>query len=415
MGFKYFPLPAGSYTISSPFGPRDGGFHYGMDFAAPMHTPIYAPADGVCVEGSERFDVQGFGRWVWLDCQSGSKVDVIVGHLDPAVRSGDRVRAGQLIGYVNTYGESTGPHAHVEVWTPPGRVGGTAVDPASYFAGATHVTDTNQGRTVDDPVTRIQYSPNCHDGNRNVTWVAVHTQQGNGTAASLTNFLCNPDSEVSYNAVVDDTETVLVVDWDTNPWSAANANTRADHICMAGTFVAWDRGKWLSTDDSDGVDEDVMLTRTAELVAWRCIERGIPIEYVGGGSQPPNRPGVCGHVDFGQWGGGHTDPGPNFPWDELICRAQNFAAGLAGDEMPALQETFENYKGDQVTLGTAVYYLDQYVNEIREQLGGPVPFKGWKQLGDKTVVDSLADAHRKIDTLVTAVDGLAKALTQGAA
>ncbi|WP_245910171.1 peptidoglycan recognition protein family protein [Nocardia amikacinitolerans] len=81
-----------------------------------------------------------------------------------------------------------------------------------------------------------------------------------------------------------------------------------------------------------------------------------------------------------------------------------------GSEMPALQETFTNYKGQTVKLETAVYHLDKYVNEIREQLGGPVPFKGWKQLGDKTVVDSLADAHRKLDTLADAVKILAEKL-----
>ncbi|WP_159844948.1 peptidoglycan recognition protein family protein [Nocardia sp. CY41] len=265
---------------------------------------------------------------------------------------------------------------------------------------------------MDDPTTRVQVSPNKHSGGRNVTWVAIHTQEGRGTAASLTNYLCNPNSQVSYNAVVDDAETVLVVPWELNPWSASNANSRADHVCLAGTFASWSRGKWLETNDSDGVDEDLMLTRAAELVAWRCLERDIPIEYVGDGSVPPDRPGVCGHADFGQWGGGHTDPGPNFPWDELIRRAQNFAAGIGDSEMPALEETFKNYKGETVTLGTAVFFLDQYVNEIREQLGGPTPFKGWKQLGDKTVVDSLADAHRKIDALTDLIGKLVAAKGQ---
>src|SRR5690606_30142657 len=83
-------------------------------------------------------------------------------------------------------------------------------------------------------------------------------------------------------------------------------------------------------------------------------------------------------------------------------------SAVAGGAEVALQETFKNYKGQEVSLGTAVFYLDKYVNEIREQLGGPVPFKGWKQLGDKTVVDSLADAHRKIDDLAEAVGSLAE-------
>ncbi|GAA5092617.1 hypothetical protein GCM10023319_48280 [Nocardia iowensis] len=133
---RYWPLAAGTYRISSPFGRRADGFHYGVDFAAARGTPFYAPAEGVCVEGAERFDVQGFGRWVWLDCQESVGVDIIVGHGDPAVRGGERVLAGQLIGHVNTHGTSTGPHAHVEVWTAPGRLGGRAIDPAEWFAGA---------------------------------------------------------------------------------------------------------------------------------------------------------------------------------------------------------------------------------------------------------------------------------------
>ncbi|WP_109527271.1 MULTISPECIES: N-acetylmuramoyl-L-alanine amidase [Nocardia] len=85
-----------------------------------------------------------------------------------------------------------------------------------------------------------------------------------------------------------------------------------------------------------------------------------------------------------------------------------------GDEM-ALQETFKNYKGETVTLGTAVRYMDEYINQIREQLGGPKPFAGWPQLDDKTVVDSLADAHRKIDAITTAINGLTESFGSKAA
>lgn len=179
---------------------------------------------------------------------------------------------------------------------------------------------------VQDPITRTQISPNKHGGGRNVSWVVIHTQEANSTAANLVNYCCNPNSQVSYNAVVDDEESVLVVPWDLNPWSAANANPRGDHICLAGSFAKWGRDKWLSTDASDGLNEDAMLNRAAALVAWRCTVRGIPIEYVGGKGMP-TRNGVCGHRDFGAWGGGHTDPGDGFPWDELIRRAQVFQQG----------------------------------------------------------------------------------------
>lgn len=417
---RYLPLAPGTYSISSGYGPRDGQMHQGMDFAAELGTPIYAPLDGDVVEGIERQNVVGFGRWVWLDCQQAAGVDIIIGHLDPAVRGGSRVRAGQIIGYVNTYGQSTGPHAHVEIWTPPGRVGGRAVDPAPWFAQALDPRTLQQGApAVADPITRTQLSPNRHSGGRNVSWIAIHTQEGPGTAASLTDYLCNPSSEVSYNAVVDDHETVLVVPWDENPWSASNANPRADHICMAGTYVAWSRGKWLESDRADGVDEDEMLTRTAALVAWRCLQRGIPIEYVGGGSQPPDRPGICGHRDFGQWGGGHTDPGPNFPWDELIRRARAIAEG---DDMPSPEDIAKAVWGHRLTkpdgvatetTGNLLGWIDQHAGDTldqvtgpktKDQRGGPLAPTGWTQLGGKSLVDRVAADSVRLTALESKLD-----------
>lgn len=81
-----------------------------------------------------------------------------------------------------------------------------------------------------------------------------------------------------------------------------------------------------------------------------------------------------------------------------------YSGGTGEDEMPALEETFRNHRGELVTVGTALHFMDRHINEIREQLGGPQPFKGWPQLNGKTVVDSLADAHSKIDRIVAAVE-----------
>ncbi|MEV6278602.1 N-acetylmuramoyl-L-alanine amidase [Nocardia sp. NPDC051832] len=61
-----------------------------------------------------------------------------------------------------------------------------------------------------------------------------------------------------------------------------------------------------------------------------------------------------------------------------------------GKTMPALEETFVNFRGETVTLGTAIRYIDEYVNDLREQIGGPIPLKGWPQLGDRTLVDAVA-------------------------
>ena len=133
------PMKQGTYQVSSGYGPRWGTFHAGLDFAAPIGTPIYAAADGVVVEGKERYNVSGFGSWIWLDCQDSVGKDFIYGHVKHdgiLVKAGDRVRAGQQIGVVGNEGQSTGPHCHFEVWGSPGRLGGAHQDPAPYLAGA---------------------------------------------------------------------------------------------------------------------------------------------------------------------------------------------------------------------------------------------------------------------------------------
>ncbi|MFC3848901.1 glycoside hydrolase domain-containing protein [Corynebacterium hansenii] len=135
------PMKKGTYTVSSGYGPRWGTHHNGLDFAAPVGTPVYAPADGVVVQGKDRAQgsVQGFGSWIWLDCQASAGLDFIFGHVKHSgilVKRGDRVRAGQQIGVVGNEGESTGPHLHFEVWGPPGRSGGRHQDPARLLAGA---------------------------------------------------------------------------------------------------------------------------------------------------------------------------------------------------------------------------------------------------------------------------------------
>lgn len=134
------PMRQGTYQVSSGYGPRWGTFHAGLDFAAPIGTPIYAAADGVVVEGRERYNVSGFGSWIWLDCQESVGKDFIYGHVKHdgiLVKAGDRVRAGQQIGVVGNEGQSTGPHLHFEVWGSPGRLGGAHEDPARYLSRAT--------------------------------------------------------------------------------------------------------------------------------------------------------------------------------------------------------------------------------------------------------------------------------------
>ena len=181
--------------------------------------------------------------------------------------------------------------------------------------------------TVDPQITHRMTAGN--NGRRDHDdYVVGHTQEGGtGDAIGLANYCKN--AGVSYNGVVDDVNTVLLVAEDLAPWAAVEANEWGFHICFAGSYARWGRGKWLETDAADGLNEDAMLWRGARLAAWAATKYGIPIKWVGNDGRtgwPPEPRGFCGHVDFGQRGGGHTDPGVGFPKEEFIRRVQSLIA-----------------------------------------------------------------------------------------
>ncbi|MFI1919336.1 peptidoglycan DD-metalloendopeptidase family protein [Nocardia sp. NPDC020380] len=134
------PLPAGTYTVSSGFGPRDGEMHLGVDLAAPAGTAILAATAGTVVAAGP---AQGFGNWIVIDTQiDGSLLSTVYGHMfddgltvdGVKTAVGQRVKAGQRIGSVGSAGEASGPHLHFEV-TPGGRLqGGHQIDPVPWLA-----------------------------------------------------------------------------------------------------------------------------------------------------------------------------------------------------------------------------------------------------------------------------------------
>ena len=101
--------------------------HQGMDISVSPGTPIAAAADGtVSFAGRE----SEYGIMVSLE--HGNGFSTAYGHLkELAVRTGDKVRVGQVIGTVGVSGNSTGPHLHYEV-----RVWGNPVNPLLYLSGS---------------------------------------------------------------------------------------------------------------------------------------------------------------------------------------------------------------------------------------------------------------------------------------
>jgi murein DD-endopeptidase MepM/ murein hydrolase activator NlpD len=86
--------------------------HAGMDFSSPVGSPIYATGDGV-VEAADNL-AQGYGNHVVINHNYGYKT--LYGHMSRfAVRRGQKVKRGDVIGYVGSTGMSTAPHLHYEV------------------------------------------------------------------------------------------------------------------------------------------------------------------------------------------------------------------------------------------------------------------------------------------------------------
>ncbi len=86
-------------------------FHAGIDLTAKSGTPIYAPADGVVEYAKKK---GSYGNYLLLNHPYGFKT--AYGHLKKfAVKEGDYVSKGDIIGYVGNTGRSTGPHLHYEI------------------------------------------------------------------------------------------------------------------------------------------------------------------------------------------------------------------------------------------------------------------------------------------------------------
>ena len=118
--------------ISSPFGKWRGNHqHQGIDIPMPNGTPIRAANTGIVARtgNNSTMGFRGYGNFVLLD--HGSGMQSFYAHCSSvAVREGQRIMQGQIIGYVGSTGRSTANHLHFEV-----RVNDIKVDPMPYLGG----------------------------------------------------------------------------------------------------------------------------------------------------------------------------------------------------------------------------------------------------------------------------------------
>ena len=111
--------PINGARLSSGFGMRKhpikgfSAMHKGVDFGAPTGTPIFAAGDGVLEKVGW---INGYGRYILI--RHNSTYKTAYAHMSgwaKGIRRGARVYQGQIIGYVGSTGNSTGPHLHYEI------------------------------------------------------------------------------------------------------------------------------------------------------------------------------------------------------------------------------------------------------------------------------------------------------------
>jgi len=126
-GVETQPFGCTNFGLETPTSGCPGGFHTGVDLADPQGTPIHAAADGIAYPLP---DYQYYGNHVLIQHVGG--LSTLYAHMVRInVGWGQPVKRGDLIGWVGSTGNSTGPHLHFEV-----RFAGAPVDPTPYLEGA---------------------------------------------------------------------------------------------------------------------------------------------------------------------------------------------------------------------------------------------------------------------------------------
>jgi hypothetical protein len=95
-------------------------------------------------------------------------------------------------------------------------------------------------------------------------------------------------------------------------WTAAQYNSVAVQTELCG-FAAWTAADWAA--------HPTMLANCAAWIAEEAARYGIPLVKLDAAQAQGGAAGVCGHADLGAGGGGHWDPGPDFPWGQVMAMA----------------------------------------------------------------------------------------------
>lgn len=381
---RYWPMRSGTYRISSGYGHRPGGMHYGLDFAADDGTPIYAAADSTVAHIGP---AQGFGQWIVLQHNDGPST--VYGHMWDAhatgLKRGDHVTAGQLIGYVGNNGQSSGPHLHFEVH-PRAWAWGTQIDPVPWLATAHYppaIKEKNVSAWVGDPVwladvlyayepnIRVRELPNWRNighGDFGPIWGVMvhHTGNARETAESiqrgrpdlkgpLSNLHIAPDGTVSVVAAG--------ICWHAGAGSYPGVPTNNGNRVLIGIEAAWPSNTRLTpaTQTSEPWPP-AQLAAMRDACAAICLRLGVTSDR------------VIAHKEYAGAAQGKWDPG-NLNMRDFRAQVARSMRGEFREAKPIVTVTPKpepvGPADDQLTLR-------------------------WNCLGGQTVVEALAEVRDKV-------------------
>ena len=159
-------------------------------------------------------------------------------------------------------------------------------------------------------------SPNYSSrGGSSVRLIVVHTAEGARTYQDLGAFFGSTGAQASSHVGIDDTPGKIgeFVHRPDKAWTQADANPYSVSVELCA-FAEWSPAEWDRHPQ--------MIENCGRWIGEESRHYGIPITRLTAHQAQTGGRGVCGHVDLGTSGGGHWDPGGNFPFDRVLAIAR---------------------------------------------------------------------------------------------
>lgn len=177
----------------------------------------------------------------------------------------------------------------------------------------------------------------------------IHTQEGNGTAQSLANYLQNPASGVSYHYTIDDNACIAVVDTDRAAWAVLDANGYTINLCFAGSRASMSRDEWIRR-----------YSKAIDFTGWLIVrdakKYGFNPYVIGHADIRAGKQGTTDHygITKGLGIGNHTDVGGGFPWDLLRAAIDKHMSGTPAPAPAPVVNAIDETRGRNDWLGEAL-------------------------------------------------------------